>query len=116
MILFGLGLGLVLSLANAYYKDVSYLMNIFTMLLFYCTPILYSLERIGDAEVFGIKATTLLELNPLTHFVAASREMLYLGIVPSLTRWAAVWISSVVSLLVGWAIFVRYSKDVSEVV
>jgi ABC-2 type transport system permease protein len=55
MIIFSLGLGLVLTLANAYYKDVSYLMNIVTMLLFYCTPILYSLERIGDAQVFGIK-------------------------------------------------------------
>ena len=116
MILFGLGLGLVLTLANAYFKDVSYLMNILTMLLFYCTPILYSLERIGDVEIGGIQATTLLEMNPLTHFVAASREMLYLGIAPSLTRWAAVWISALVTLVVGWAIFVRYSKDVSEVV
>jgi ABC-2 type transport system permease protein len=116
IIIFSLGLGLVLTLANAYYKDVSYLMNILTMLLFYCTPILYSLERIGDAEVFGIKATSLLELNPLTHFVAASRECLYLGVAPSLTRWAALWVSAIVSLVVGWALFVRYSKDVSEVV
>jgi ABC-type polysaccharide/polyol phosphate export permease len=116
MIIFALGLGLVLTLANSYYKDVSYLMNILTMLLFYCTPILYSLERIGDAEVFGIKATTLLQLNPLTHFVAASRECLYLGVAPSITRWAALWVSAVVSLVVGWAVFVKYSKDVSEVV
>jgi len=91
-------------------------MNILTMLLFYCTPILYSLERIGDAEVFGIKATSLLELNPLTHFVAASRECLYLGVAPSVTRWAALWVSAIISLVVGWALFVRYSKDVSEVV
>lgn len=116
VIVFSLGLGLVLTLANAYYKDVSYLMNIVTMLLFYCTPILYSLERIGDAQVFGIKATTLLLLNPLTHFVGASREMLYLGVAPSLTRWAAIWLASFLSLAVGWAVFVRYSKDVSEVV
>ena len=115
-LIFSLGIALVLSLANAYYKDVSYLMSIVTMLLFYCTPILYSLDRIGDTEIAGIKATTLLELNPLTHFVGASREMLYLGIVPSFTRWAAIWISAIVSIVLGWAIFVRYSKDVSEVV
>ncbi len=116
MLMFALGLGFVLTLANAYYKDVSYLMNILTMLLFYCTPILYSMERIGDSAVFGIRATTLLELNPLTHFVAASRELLYLGIVPSLARWGAIWLAAVVSLVIGWAIFVRWSKDVSEVV
>ncbi len=116
MLLFALGLGLILTLANAYYKDVSYLMNILTMLLFYCTPILYSLDRVGDTEILGVKATTLLELNPLTHFVDASREMLYLGVAPSLTRWAAVWVSGIASMLVGWAVFVRYSKDVSEVV
>ena len=34
---YGIGLGLMLTLANAYYKDVSYLVNILTMLLFYCT-------------------------------------------------------------------------------
>jgi len=116
IVVFSLGIGLVLTLANAYYKDVSYLMNILTMLLFYCTPILYSLERIGDSEVFGLRATTLLELNPLTHFVAASREMLYLGVAPSITRWAALWVAAVVSLVLGWAVFVRWSKDVSEVV
>jgi ABC-type polysaccharide/polyol phosphate export permease len=116
MLLFALGLGLVLTLSNAYYKDVSYLMNILTMLLFYCTPILYSLDRVGDTELLGVKATTLLQLNPLTHFVDASRECLYLGIAPSITRWAAIWFSAVVSILLGWAIFVRYSKDVSEVV
>jgi ABC-type polysaccharide/polyol phosphate export permease len=116
MVIFSLGIGLVLALANAYYKDVSYLMNILTMLLFYCTPILYSLDRIGDASIFGIQAKTLLELNPLTHFVSASRECLYLGVAPSLTRWAAMLLATALSLLLGWAIFVRYSKDVSEVV
>lgn len=116
MLLFALGLGLMLTLANAYYKDVSYLMNILMMLLFYCTPILYSLERIGDTEVFGVKATTLLELNPLTHFVAASREMLYLGVWPSLSRWLAIWTAAFFSIAIGWVVFVRNSKDVSEVV
>ena len=42
--------------------------------------------------------------------------MLYLGIAPSLVRWAAIWLASILSLAVGWAVFVRYSKDVSEVV
>lgn len=116
IVAFSFGIGLVLTLANAYYKDVSYLMSILTMLLFYCTPILYSLDRIGESEVFGIKATTLLELNPLTHFVDASRECLYLGVVPSFTRWAAILLAATVSLLLGWLVFVRYSKDVSEVV
>lgn len=116
MLLFALGLGLVLTLANAYYKDVSYLMNILTMLLFYCTPILYSLERIGDTELAGVRATTLLKLNPLTHFVDASRELLYLGVVPSAGRWAVLWFCALASLTVGWAVFVRGSKDVSEVV
>jgi ABC-type polysaccharide/polyol phosphate export permease len=116
LLLFGLGLGLVLCLANAYYKDVSYLMNILTMLLFYCTPILYSLERIGDSELLGVRATTLLELNPLTHFVAASRECLYLGVAPSLSRWAATWLGALLSIGIGWFVFVRKSKDVSEVV
>jgi ABC-type polysaccharide/polyol phosphate export permease len=37
-------------------------------------------------------------------------------VAPSLARWAAIWVAAVISLLVGWAVFVRNSKDVSEVV
>jgi ABC-type polysaccharide/polyol phosphate export permease len=116
MFAFALGIGLVLSLFNAYYKDVSYLINIITMLLFYCTPIIYSLERVGDTELWGIPAKTLLELNPLTQFVTVSRDLLYLGQVPSLWRVGAIIAVSLASLLAGWAVFIRYSKDVSEVV
>lgn len=116
MFSFALGIGLVLSLFNAYYKDVSYLVNILTMLLFYCTPIIYSLDRVGDTEVGGIPATTILQFNPLTHFVTASRDLLYLGQIPTTGRIVAIVAMSVVSVVAGWAIFIRYSKDVSEIV
>ncbi len=116
MLAFGMGIGLILSLFNAYYKDVSYLVNILTQLLFYCTPIIYSLDRVGDTEVAGIPATTLLELNPLTQFVTVSRDLLYTGELPGAGRVLAIVAMSISSLLVGWAVFIRYSKDVSEVV
>ena len=64
----------------------------------------------------GIPATTLLQLNPLTHFVTVSRDLLYLGQLPGLGRSLLIVAMSVASLLIGWAVFIRWSKDVSEVV
>ncbi len=116
MVAFGLGIGLLLALANAYYKDVGYLTTILNMLLFYVTPIIYSVDAVGDTEFMGVPVKVLMQFNPLTQFVEASRELLYLGEVPGPIRLTALAGISVLSLLVGWVLFVRYSKDVSEVV
>lgn len=116
MLAFGLGVGMLLALANAYYKDVGYLTTILNMLLFYVTPIIYSVDAVGDTEFMGVPVKSLMQLNPLTQFVEASRELLYLGVVPGIWRILALVVISGLSLLVGWVGFVRYSKDVSEVV
>ncbi len=116
MLAFGLGMGMLLALANAYYKDVGYLTTILNMLLFYVTPIIYSVDAVGDTEFMGVPVKSLMQFNPLTQFVEASRELLYLGVVPGVWRVLALVVISGLSLLVGWVLFVRYSKDVSEVV
>src|SRR5690606_10203434 len=51
VIAFSIGLGLVLSLANVYYRDVEYLISIFMQLLFYCTPIVWNVNVVGEKEL-----------------------------------------------------------------
>jgi ABC-type polysaccharide/polyol phosphate export permease len=116
MLAFGLGMGMLLALANAYYKDVGYLTTILNMLLFYVTPIIYSVDAVGDTEFMGVPVKTLMQFNPLTQFVEASRELLYLGEIPGIGRMVALAGISILSLVMGWVLFVRYSRDVSEVV
>lgn len=114
LLAFATGLGLLLSLMNSYYRDTGYLTSIGMMLLFYLTPIIYPLERVAGTEFMGIPAQTLLKLNPLTHFAGISRSLLYTGEMPPASSMAAALLAGGVTLLVGWGVFVRYSKDISE--
>lgn len=114
VIAFALGVGLVLSVANVYFRDVEYLISIFMQLLFYCTPIVYSIDVVGPRALGPTTAGALLRLNPLTQFVGAARDLVWYLQVPSLSRCIAVVGLGVVTLVGGWGLFRRISKNVSE--
>jgi ABC-type polysaccharide/polyol phosphate export permease len=58
---FVLGLGLLLSAANAYFRDVQHFMAIALNIWFYATPILYPPEQIpADSEFLGVAVRDLL--------------------------------------------------------
>lgn len=112
--LFTLGIGLALSLANVRYRDVSYIVGIALQLLFYATPIIYPPSLIPETTHSGIPIRFLLNLNPLAQFVDAFRTILYDLRLPSLPQMAFLTVVSVVVFLIGWTIFQRGARDVSE--
>jgi ABC-2 type transport system permease protein len=107
-VLFCLGIGLVASLFNAYFRDVNYIVGITMNLLFYATPIIYPLRIVPEP------ARTIISLNPLTQFIQASRDLFYGLTTPSLLHIAYITGASLVVFVAGWAIFNRWSRDVSE--
>ncbi len=104
--LMAFGIGLLVSLLNVRYRDVNYLVGIALQLIFYGTPIVYRLDTI-DTKIAGIDPTSLLVLNPLTHFVEAIRSSLYLLHAPSLRNWIAMVLSATLSVTIGWWVFSR---------
>jgi ABC-type polysaccharide/polyol phosphate export permease len=110
--LFSVGIGLVLSLANVYLRDVNYLVGIGLNLLFYGTPIIYPYSLVQENAPRWVEI--LVQLNPLTHFVAASQEIFYLLEVPSLARMLGLTAVSLVTFALGSIIFLAKSGDVSE--
>ena len=111
--LFALGIGLILALGNVYYRDVNYLFGILLNALFYATPIVYPLSIVPE-EAGGLPMRTLVSCNPLTQFVGAARDVTYLQQVPSAGRWGALVASAAISLVVGWKVFDRKARDLSE--
>lgn len=111
---FALGIGLFVSVYNIMYRDISYLVGIFMQILFYATPIIYTMdyvpERLGPFPARWI----VLYLNPLTSFVEAARESLYLLEVPTPAQWLGMLGWSVVALAVGWWTFNRRAADLIE--
>jgi ABC-2 type transport system permease protein len=114
VVAFSLGVGLVLSLMNVYFRDVEYLISIMMQMLFYFTPIIYSFELVKDIPVGPFTAGQLLTLNPLTQYVGAARDLLWDLEVPTLGRCVGIVVVSLGTLLVGWVIFTHFSRDVSE--
>jgi len=112
-ICFCIGLGLMASISNAYYRDVSYLIAISLNLLFYATPIIYPLDTVPET-LHGIPIRAIIQANPLTEFVQASRDCFYLLRVPSAGSIAWMTISSIGTLVVGWFVFQRQAAHVAE--
>jgi ABC-type polysaccharide/polyol phosphate export permease len=116
--MFSLGLGYMLALLATYYADVQYLVEHFMQLMFYLTPIIFSVSRFEppntEPTVFGVGIITLLNLNPLTSFVGVSRALIYEQQMPDLTQLLIVLIISPVTLFIGFNVFRVFGRDVAE--
>ncbi|NLA36879.1 MAG: ABC transporter permease, partial [Actinobacteria bacterium] len=65
--LFAFGIGQIVSLLNVRYRDVAYLTALGIQVLFYATPIVYSETILEEHDL----AKSLINLNPMKHFVGA---------------------------------------------
>lgn len=113
LMLFTTGIALVASMLNVYFRDVGYLVTIALTFLFYATPIIYTIDLIPE-EAWGLPMRDIIEANPLTQFVQASRDIFYTLEVPSLDRWAYLVVWSVGALAIGWWIFSRRAGELAE--
>ena len=109
---FATGLSLALSVLCVFFKDLAYLWAIVTQVWFFLTPIVYSPTLLEDN--LPNWSQRLIKMNPMVHFVAAFRDSLYHGQLPGVSRLVTLMISSVFSLLAGWAVFLRMSRRLPE--
>lgn len=110
---FSLGIGLFLAIANARFRDVSYIVTVLLSLLFYLSPIIYPISLVTDLydEYPWLQ---LYEFNPVTAFIEAFRSVLWHLEFPGWGRLAYLAALSLLVLAAGWTFFQRKSVDVSE--
>lgn len=106
------GLALGFAALNAHFKDVRDLLNNLLTVLFFMTPILYTLGRLENFPwVHAVVAG-----NPFTPFIQACQQTIFFGQVPA----AGLWIHMVLVSLVTWAlgawVFERLSDTLVEAV
>jgi len=118
--IFALGIGLILSIANVYFRDTQHFVAIFLQIWFYLTPILYPLSYVQQAQdelAAGgrdIPLVTLFKLNPVEHFVSVFRNLLYDNRLPSLTDALACVGAAALALALGAWVFGRYEGRLAE--
>ncbi|HEX3623421.1 MAG TPA: ABC transporter permease [Acidimicrobiales bacterium] len=111
---FVLGLGLVLSVVNVYFRDVQHFIGIVLQIWFYATPIVYPLSVVQKALKNHAALFTLYKLNPMVRFVNAYRACLYDLRFPAWQDLVFVTLSSIVMLAVGVVVFARLEPKLAE--
>jgi ABC-2 type transport system permease protein len=118
--LFALGIALMLSVANVYFRDTQHFVTIGMQLWFYATPIVYPYSLIQDqaarmrASGNDFPLETIYRLNPLERFVSVIRAMLYDNVAPYWGDLLFCLVAAVVSLAVGIWVFNRSQHRLVE--
>lgn len=111
---FVIGLGLLLSVLNVYFRDVQHLIGIVLQIWFYATPIVYPIIFVRDALAHHPILFTLYKLNPMVRFVGAYRSCLYDLRLPSWQDLTYVIASAVVMLVIGVVTFSKLEPKLAE--
>lgn len=99
--LFALGLGLLLSTAMVFFRDIAHFYGVLTMGWMYMTPIFYPESLLQE------KAPLVLLLNPMNHFIKYFRQLVLYNTVPTLQDNLICLGIGVGFLLAGMIVFYR---------
>ncbi len=98
---FVLGLGLLFSCINVFFRDMSHFLSTAFMVWFWVTPIFYSLDTLP----FPFRAVCL--LNPMSYYVVLFQAFLFEAKFPNLSWIVAAFFISLVTFFVGYLVFIK---------
>lgn len=78
LLVISIGIGLFLSAVNVFFKDMSHIYSVVTLVLMYTTPIYY------PASIIPEKYMPIIEINPLFQIVEMFRDVVMYGVMPDL--------------------------------
>jgi lipopolysaccharide transport system permease protein len=102
------GMSLFLASIHVFFRDLRYILDVLLMAWFWVTPIAYPMSLIPDQYL------TLYQLNPMTLFATAYREVLLNGQLPASGHWIALLLGALGSLVLGYLFFLRIKKTLAE--
>lgn len=102
------GLLLITCSIDVYVRDLEYIVTFFISMLFYATPILYSMD------MFPEKIQKILHLNPMATIIESYRDIFYFQTAPNFFRLAIVFGVSLLILLIGIKVFNKLEKGFAE--
>lgn len=123
--LFTLGLGLMLSVAVIYFRDIQHLWGIFNQVWMYASGVVFPLSMLVDVQSRAFEAgwqingqplplVTLFQLNPAQQFLEAYRALLYDFTLPSWSVIGSCLAWALISLGIGAWVFARHSGRIVE--
>ncbi|WP_421740918.1 ABC transporter permease [Cellulomonas sp.] len=121
LFVFSLGVALLLSIANAYFRDMQHLVSIVFQVWFYLTPILYPISQVESISadrgplVGNVTLLDIYKLNPMEGFTEVFRNLLYDNRLPEWTTALECVVWALGAIVVGSWVFDRHQKRLAEV-
>jgi lipopolysaccharide transport system permease protein len=106
--LFTIGVALVLATGTAYFRDVRHLVEVALMVLFWTTPIVYTLHDMSG------RLRPLILLSPVSAFVTAYHNIFFDRGWPALEIWVIAIVYTAIALTLGLWLMVKYEDSVAE--
>ena len=106
LLMFVVGVGLILSILQVYFRDIQYIWDVFCTLLFYMVPAIYHINSIKSDWTRAI-----IQINPLYSMIELFRQCVLYGepMQWQMLLYALAWALGV--LLIGICIFNKKSDD-----
>jgi len=115
---FSVGICLTLATLDVFYRDTQVIIGVLMMAWFFVTPIFYPITQVPlEAQVFGVTFNAQLwlrRLNPMASIIASYRDLLYRGAPTGLDFLLRTAATALITLVVGYVVFLRYSSRFGE--
>lgn len=108
---FTIGVALMLSVATVHFRDVRHLTEVSLRLLFWTTPVLYSLDLVARLDA---SLASLLLWSPLAPFIVGFQQMIYAGQWPDPASWGLASAYAVAAIVAGILLFLRLDDGLGE--
>jgi len=106
--LFGAGLGLILGIINVFIRDVAQIASVVLQMLYWLTPIVYTLDIIPPYY------QPYLKLNPMYYIVRGYQSILVYGNPPDLDELIIISLINLVFLFIAYHLFKKSSNEIID--
>lgn len=105
LLTFNIGMGLILSAAYVFFRDMQYLWSVFTQLLMYLSAIFYSIDS------FPPNIQNVFLLNPVYLFIRYFRKIVIDGVIPSRGFHLLMAFDALAALAIGMWIYKKKNHE-----
>jgi lipopolysaccharide transport system permease protein len=109
LVLFSLGIAWFVASLGVFIRDLAHVMGIVLLVLYFMTPIFYSMEMVPD------KFRSILFLNPLALIVQSVRQVLMYGQWPGWVALGGVTLLSMAVFQLGFFWFMKTKRGFADV-
>jgi ABC-2 type transport system permease protein len=107
-VIFTIGVALILATATAFFRDVRHLLEVLLAMLFWTTPIIYTLDQVPE------RLRLIILMSPVSPFVVAYQQMFLHRAWPDGTVWLIANVNAFGAFLVGALLFLAFEDRFME--